>query len=34
MKGKRLAGEKKVNEFHDGSKIFLYMLINFFKLVN
>lgn len=31
---KRLAGEKKVNEFRDGFKILLYMLRSFFKLVD
>ena len=29
---KRLAGEKKVNEFHDGLKILLYMVKSFFKI--
>ena len=28
---KRKAGEKKVNEFKDGFKIFLYMIKRFFK---
>ena len=31
---KRIAGEKKVNEFRDGFKILLYMLKSFFRLVN
>ena len=31
---KRIAGEKKVNEFMDGLKILLYMIKSFFRLVN
>lgn len=30
---KRIAGEKKVNEFRDGFKIFLYMVKSFFRIV-
>ena len=29
---KRIAGQKKVNEFRDGLKILFYMIKSFFKL--